>query len=66
MRLQNAIAFFCVLVVCISEGVTPNITVSGLGLRDELHKAARQSNMEDQKPTREGHDLITLGFHIWD
>lgn len=56
MRLQNATALFCVLVVCISKGVTPNIAVSGLGLRNVLHKAERQSNMEDQKSSREGHD----------
>lgn len=42
--------------VSISKGVTPNIAVSGLGLRDVLHKAERQSNVKDQKSTREGHD----------
>lgn len=56
IRLQNAIALLCLSVVRISEGVTPNKTVSGLGMRGVLHRTDRQSKMEDQKSTKEGQD----------
>ena len=39
MRLLNAIALFCLFVICVSMGVTPKMAVNGLGLRDALHNA---------------------------
>lgn len=56
MRLLNAIALLFVFVVCSSMGVTPKIVVSGLGLKDVLHRTDKQSNMEHQKFVRRGQD----------
>ena len=49
----------------VSEGVTPNKAVSGLGLRGVLHKVDRQSKMEDQKSAREGPDQNIWPSDTW-
>ena len=65
IRLQNAIALFCVLVDHISEGVTPNKAVSGWVLRGVLHRTDRQSKIEEQKSAKEGQDQNIWPRDTW-
>ena len=58
-------ALFCLLVEHISEGVTPNKVVNGLGLRGVLHRTDRQSKIEDQKSTKEGQDQNIWPSDTW-